>query len=158
MGTAAKQLEQLNGEIAALNVEVKAASEACKSAAAATTRSAIALAGAPGNKTLQLLHDAAQKEQQWALACYKKLKHNREHLLEDIRALQAKLPSAGERAPPLPCQQHQALLDLALVRGRSSASRIQGAGKAGGSLHAVLRCADNGPGYKAMPHNVRLKL
>ena len=142
MGTAAKQLEQLNEEIAALNPEVKAAKkdwlsatdprqeaklekvyedlkkekerldsrraeleafEAYESAAAATTRAAIALAGAPSDKMLQLLHDAAQKEEHRALGRYEDLKKKEERLLEDRRALQAKLPGAGERTPLLPC-------------------------------------------------------
>ena len=109
MGTAAKQLEQLNEEIAALNPEVKAAFEAYESAAGATTRAAIALAGAPSDKMLQLLHDAAQKEEHRALGRYEDLKKKEERLDSRRAELEAKLPGAGERTPLLPRQQHQAL-------------------------------------------------
>ena len=109
MGTVARQLEQLNKELAAKCLEVDAAFEAYNIAAAATTRAAIALAGAPSDKRLQVLHDGAQEEEHWALGRYEDLKKNKERLLEAARALHAKLPNEGERTRLLPCQQHQAL-------------------------------------------------
>ena len=115
MGTAAKQLEQLNEEIAALNLEVKAAFKAYESAATTTARTAIDLVGAPEDKRFQMIHDGAQKGEHRALGNYEDLKKDKERLLEDRRALHAKLPSAGERIPLLPCQQYQALLVCALV-------------------------------------------
>ena len=109
MGTVARQLEQLNKEIAANNLEVDAAFEAYNIAAVATTRAAIALAGASNDKRLQVVHDRAQKEKHWALGCYKDLKKEDERLWDARRALHAKLPIEGERTRLLPCQQHQAL-------------------------------------------------
>ena len=109
MGTVAKQLEQLNKEIAAEHLKVKAAFEVHNSACAATTHAEIALAGAPRNKMLQLLYDAAQEDQHSALGRYEDLKKKKERLWGAREALHAKLPSAGERTPLLGCQQHWAL-------------------------------------------------
>ena len=108
MGTAAKQLEQLNKEIAAEHLEGKAAFEGYNSARAATTRAQIALAGAPCDRTLRLLYEAAQEDQHLALGRYEDLKKEKERLLGAREALQAKLPGAGECTPLLPRQQHQA--------------------------------------------------
>ena len=93
MSTVARQLEQLNKEFAAKCLEVDAAFEAYNVAAAATTRAAIALAGAPSDKRLQVLHDGAQEEEDRALGRYEDLKKNEERLREVVRALHAK-PSA----------------------------------------------------------------
>ena len=105
MGTAAKQLQQLNEEIAALLPEIKAALEAYNIKAAATTCVAVALAGDSSDKALQVLHDRAQKEERQTLGFYEDLKKKKERLLGAREALHAKLPSAGERTPLLPCQQ-----------------------------------------------------
>ena len=117
MSTVAKQLEQLNKEIAAEHLEVRAAFKVYNTARAATTHAQIALAGAPRNKMLQLLHDAAREDQHSALGRYEDLKKEDERLLGGREALQAKLPGAGERALLLRRQQHQALRDCcSLVR------------------------------------------
>ena len=108
MDTVTKQLEQLYKEIAAAHLQVKAAFEVHNSALAATTRARIALAGAPRDKMLQLLYDAAQKDQHSTLGRYEDLKKKKEQLWGAREALHAKLPSKGERTPLLPCQQHQA--------------------------------------------------
>ena len=112
MDTAAKQLQQLNEEIAALSPEIKAAREAYNIKAAATTHVAVDLAGASSDKALQVLHDRAQTEERQALGFYEDLKKKEERLLGAREALHAKLPSAGERTLLLPCQQHQALRHL----------------------------------------------
>ena len=98
MGTAPKQLEHLNEEIAAKNVEVKAAFEAYRSAAAATACAAIALTAAPSDKMLQLLRDAAQEEEQLLLGRHEDLKKDEDWLLQSSWYQRAKLPSAGELA------------------------------------------------------------
>ena len=111
MDTIARQLEQLNKELAAKCLEVDAAFEGYNNAAAATTRAAIALAGATsdrGLQVLQVLHDRAQEEEHWALGRYEDLKKEDERLWDARRALHAKLPIEGERTRLLPCQQHQA--------------------------------------------------
>ena len=105
MGTAAKQLQQLSEEIAALLPEIKAAREAYNIKAAATTRVAVDLAGASSDKALQVLHDRAQKEERQALGFYEDLKKDKERLWGAREALHAKLLSAGERTPLLPRQQ-----------------------------------------------------
>ena len=81
---AAKQLEQLNGEIAELNVKVGAAKKDWLSATDP--------------------HQEAKLEK-----AYEDAKEKEKRLLQERRALEAKLPGAGERTPLLPCQQHQAL-------------------------------------------------
>ena len=84
MGTAAKQLEQLNEEIAALNPEVKAAKKDWLSAT-----------------------DPRQEAKLEKV--YEDLKKKEERLDSRRAELEAKLPGAGERTPLLPRQQHQAL-------------------------------------------------
>ena len=79
-----KQLEQLDGEIAELTAKVEAAKKDWLSARD------------PQRKAdLKDVYDYAKKK--------------KEYLLEDRRALQLKLPNAGEHTPLFPCQQHRAL-------------------------------------------------
>ena len=93
-----EQLNQLNTEVAAITAEIEAAYAAYESAAAATTRAVIALAGASDDKTLELLHDAANKEEKRALGRYEDLKKDQK-CLNSMRAwLQANLRGAGERS------------------------------------------------------------
>ena len=98
-----EQLNQLNTEVAAITAEIEAAYAAYESAAAATTRAVIALAGASDDKTLELLHDAANKEEKRALGRYEDLKKDQK-CLNSMRAwLQANLRGAGERSPLPAC-------------------------------------------------------
>ena len=90
-------IARLNSEIAAVIREIDAADLAHVRAAAAT-RKALAEAGISDDKKLELLHDAAQKEEAWALGHYQHLKNKEKRLLEDRRMLVARLPSQGECA------------------------------------------------------------
>ena len=121
-----EQLNQLHTEVAAITAEIKAAYAAYESAAAATARAVIALAGASNDKTLELLHDAANKEEQRALGRYEDLKMFRE-VLNSMRArLQANLPGAGERSSLPACGTMSVLsysdTNCALSKARSQAT------------------------------------
>lgn len=98
-----EQLDQLNSEIAAITAKIEAAYAAYERAAAATTRAAITLEGASTDKTLELLHDAAHKEEKRALGRYDDLKKDQECLNSMRARLQANLPGAGERSPLPAC-------------------------------------------------------
>ena len=103
MEIVAQQLEQLNNEVTALKAEVKAAWEAYSCARAATLDAALALAKAPEDTQLQLLHNAAKEEERLALGRHEKLEKQEEQRLVDRRALQA-MPGAGKRNLLLRCQ------------------------------------------------------
>ena len=79
-----KRMEQLDGEIADLTAKVEAAKK-------------------------DWLSDRNPQRKADLKDVYDYAKKKKEHLLEDRRALQLKLPSAGERTPLFPCQQHRAL-------------------------------------------------
>ena len=90
-----QQLEELNKQSAALLEKVEAASEACKTAAEASTRAELACSKSPENKDLQVLRDAAAKEEQRTkeMCCFWQ---ERMKQLDTTRAqLAAKLPGNG---------------------------------------------------------------
>ena len=92
MGSLGQQLEEFNKQSTALYEEVKAASEACKTAAEARTRAELACLESPEDKDLQVLRDAASKEEQRAKEVWQQAMKQ----LDKLRALLvAKLPGEG---------------------------------------------------------------
>ena len=94
-----QQLEELNKQSTALYKEVKAASEAQKTAAEARTRAELACSESPPeDKDLQVLRDVAVKEEQRTkeACCFWQQEVKQ---LNDMRAqLVAKLPGEGVRS------------------------------------------------------------
>ena len=104
-------IQRLRSEIADSTIKVDAANGAHARAAAAT-RAAVAQAGASGDRKLELLHDAAQREEAWALGHYQHLKNINEQLLEDQSLLMASLPGPGKCALLLACNTGSVLVTV----------------------------------------------
>ena len=98
MGSLGQQLEELNKQYTALYEEVKAAFEACKTAADARARAELACSESPEDKDLQMLRDTAVKEEQRTkeACCFWQQEVKQ---LNDMRAqVVAKLPGEGVRS------------------------------------------------------------
>lgn len=95
-----ERLAQLDKEAAAVTVEVRAAWEAYNHAAAATTQAALAQLEAPEDRKVQLLHDAAEREERRALEHYESLKEEKKRLDSRQAELETRLLSTGGRTLP----------------------------------------------------------
>ena len=91
----AKLIEHLNSEVNAITSKLGAADVAHQQPAAAAKHAARALADAPEDRTLEQLHDTAQREVPQSLKHYLKLENTRKELLRDRRLLIAKTPGPG---------------------------------------------------------------
>lgn len=153
MGTVAQQLEQLNKEIDAVTVKAEAAYEAYESAANDTAEAKAAweaaesTADAKEEAKLKGRYDALKEKERRRKERYEELKKEREQLLEDRRALEAKLPGPGEHSPLLACSMVSV---VSFPKCASAQSRIRSQASGQRALHAragaaQLRVAPAGP-------------